>query len=143
MIPPDTMGAVGPNHLMVMLNSQVRIQNKTGGTISTVSLSTFWTSGTGLTGSPFDPRLIYDSLTQRWMAVVDAEARSTSSAMWFVISASNDPTGTWTFYSFPADGTGTYWADFPDIGVNKPWIAITDNMYKIASPYNYVAASAA
>lgn len=30
-IPPDTMGAAGPNHLMVTLNSVVRIQDKTGG----------------------------------------------------------------------------------------------------------------
>src|ERR1043166_9157758 len=33
-IPPDTMGAVGPNHVMTMLNSQVRVHSKTGGTIS-------------------------------------------------------------------------------------------------------------
>ncbi|HMJ63824.1 MAG TPA: hypothetical protein VK615_00625 [Candidatus Binatia bacterium] len=28
--PPDTMGAVGPNHVMTMLNTQVRIQSRTG-----------------------------------------------------------------------------------------------------------------
>src|SRR5437773_10738018 len=32
--PPDTMGAVGPNHLMIMINGQVRIQNRTGTTVS-------------------------------------------------------------------------------------------------------------
>src|SRR5205823_3385779 len=47
-IPPDTMGAAGPSHLLTMLNSQVRIQNKGGGIISTVSLASFWTAGTGL-----------------------------------------------------------------------------------------------
>src|SRR2546428_1978554 len=39
--PPDTMGAVGPNHLMVMLNPGVRIQDRAGGVISTVSFSNF------------------------------------------------------------------------------------------------------
>ncbi|HXI50782.1 MAG TPA: hypothetical protein VNH84_04740 [Candidatus Saccharimonadales bacterium] len=38
---PDTQGAVGPNHLMVMLASQVRVQDHTGNTLTTISLSTF------------------------------------------------------------------------------------------------------
>ena len=90
-IPPDTMGAAGPNHLMVMLNTQVRIQNRSGTNLSTVSLSTFWTSGTGLSGSPFDPRLIYDSLSGRWMAIVDADAKLGTSEVWFAISATSSP----------------------------------------------------
>jgi hypothetical protein len=128
-IPPDTMGAVGPNHLMIMLNTQVRVQNKTGGNLSTVTLNTFWTSGTGLSGNPFDPLIIYDSLSSRWMAIVDADSRQATSAVWFAISDTSDPTGNWTFYGIEADSTDTLWADFPDIGVNSTWIAITNNMF--------------
>ena len=36
-IPPDTHGAAGPNHLMTTLNTQVRIQNRAGATLSTVT----------------------------------------------------------------------------------------------------------
>ena len=90
-IPPDTMGAAGPQHLMTMLNSQVRIQNKTGGTVSTVSLATFWTAGTGLSGGPFDPHVVYDSLSGRWMAAVFANAATVKSQVWFAISATSDP----------------------------------------------------
>ena len=131
-IPPDTMGAAGPNHLMTMLNSQVRIQNKSGSILSTVLLDTFWTSGTGLSGDPFDPRIIFDSLTNRWMATIDADSRSTTSAVWFAVSDDDDPTGSWTFYAFDADAADTDWADFPDIGTNSTWVAITNNMYTIA-----------
>ena len=92
------MGAAGPNHLMTMLNTQVRIQNKTGTNLGTVTLDTWWTNGTGLSGDPFDPRIIYDSLTGRWMAVVDADARDlTNSATWFAVSDTSDPTGNWTY----------------------------------------------
>src|SRR5258706_6631730 len=35
-IPPDTHGAVGPDHLMTVLNTQVRIQNRAGAILSTV-----------------------------------------------------------------------------------------------------------
>ena len=128
-IPPDTMGAAGPSHLMVMLNSQVRIQDKTGSAVSTVNLSDFWTNGTGLVGDPFDPRLIFDSIDDRWLATVDADGQSKSSAVWFAISDNDDPTGSWTFYSFDADAANLQWADFPGFGVNSTWIAITNNMF--------------
>ena len=131
-IPPDTMGAAGPNHLMVMLNTQVRIQNKSGAEVSIVTLDTFWTGGgTGLSGDPFDPKLVYDSLSGRWMATVDADSRSATSAVWFAISDTSDPTGTWDFYAFDADSTDTYWADYPGFGVNSTWIAITNNMFTV------------
>jgi cysteine-rich repeat protein len=132
-IPPDTMGAAGPNHLMTMLNSEVRVQDKTGGVISTVSLDTFWTGGTGLSGDPFDPVLVYDSLSGRWLATVDANPRSTSSEVWFAISSSSDPTGAWTFYGFSAETGGgqLIWADFPGLGANSTWIAITNNTFSV------------
>ncbi len=128
-IPPDTMGAAGPNHLVVMLNTQVRIQNKLGGTIDTVTLDNFWTSMTGLSGNPFDPKIVYDSLSGRWIATVDADGGLATSAAWFAISDTSDPTGAWTFYAFDTDTTNTYWADYPGFGVNSTWIAITNNMF--------------
>jgi hypothetical protein len=131
-IPPDTMGAAGPSHLMTMLNTQVRIQDKTGSNLSTVSLTTFWTSGTGLSGNPFDPKIVYDSISGRWIATCDANSRSASSRVFFAISSTNDPTGAWTYYWFVADATGTAWADYPGFGVNQTWIAITNNMYTVS-----------
>ena len=62
---PDTQGAVGPNHLMVTLSSQVRIQNRSGGVISTVSLDAFW-GGLG-NSTVFDPRVYYDRVHQKWI----------------------------------------------------------------------------
>ena len=137
-IPPDTMGAAGPTHLMTMLNSQVRIQSKTGGTISTVSLTTFWTAGTGLTGDPFDPRVIYDASAGRWIASAAANGNDRSSAAWFAISATSDPTGTWTFFGFPAGfaGTKALWVDFPTMGLNSTWIAITANMFSVSQAHS-------
>jgi len=40
--PPDTHGAVGPNHLMTVLNTQILIQDKTGTVLSpAVSMDSF------------------------------------------------------------------------------------------------------
>src|SRR5207247_1052038 len=44
LFPPDTHGAVGTNHVVTMLNTQVRILTRAGATITTMSLSNFWAS---------------------------------------------------------------------------------------------------
>lgn len=140
-IPPDTMGAAGPSHLVAMLNTEVRIQNKTGAQASRVTLDTFWTSGTGLSGDPFDPRISYDSMSGRWIAAADANGGSASSQVWLAVSATSDPTGTWTFYSFGADAafpSGTTWADFPSLGINSKWIVVTNNMFTVAPGEDFV-----
>lgn len=129
-IPPDTHGSVGPSHLMTMLNSQVRIQTKTGTNVSTVSLSSFWSP---LPGSPFDPRLHYDAINSRWIAICAVNGNSTSSKVNFAISSTSDPTGTWKYYQFDADSLETTrWADYPTVGFNNTWIAITANMFTVA-----------
>ena len=75
-IPPGTDGAVGPAHLMVALNSQIEIQTRTGGSISTVSLLSFWSS-LGVT-TVTDPRVLYDPYGQRWAIVTGADAQTTA-----------------------------------------------------------------
>lgn len=131
-IPPDTYGSVGPSHVMTMLNTQVRVQTKLGVTISTVSLATFWTS---IAGSKFDPKVNYDAASGRWMAVCVASASLATSKVCFAISASSDPTGSWAFYEFDADAADTLWADYPCVGVNATWIAITNNMFTLPGAF--------
>ncbi len=130
-IPPDTHGAVGLNHVMTMLNSQVRIHNKSGNIISTVSLAAFW-SPTGATGF-YDPHIIYDQSTNRWYATCDSDRQSAASSVLFAISDTGDPTGPWKWFRIDADPTDVNWADYPDIGFNNTWIAITNNMFTVAA----------
>jgi len=129
-IPPDTCGAAGPSHLVTALNTQVRIQTKTGATLSTVSLEGFFGAG-GLAGNAFDPRVIFDRISGRWLVVTDANSRSVDSAIWLAVSRSSDPTGTWDFYSLRGDAAGTAWADFPGIATNSKWIVISNNMFSL------------
>ena len=127
--PPDTNGAVGPNHVMTMLNSEVRIQDKAGNVVAPdVSLLTFW-SVTGVF-DVFDPRLVFDQHIDRWLATCDANRFSSLSSVLFALSDTSDPTGMWTFYRFDADPSDTYWSDFPNIGFNRTWVAITNNMFR-------------
>lgn len=132
-IPPDTYGAVGPSHVMTMLNSQVRIQNKFGDTISTVSLTTFWSSLPS-SDQTFDPRVQYDAIHNRWIASCAVNGQMSNSKLNFAISSTSDPTGAWTFYQVLADtleSGAANWADYPCLGFNGTWFVITANMFRV------------
>ena len=63
------------------------------------------------------------------MVVTLADFRVASSAVLVAVSDTGDPTGTWTRYSFDADGPNLVWADFPIVGLNDQWVVITLNMF--------------
>ncbi|HKQ40227.1 MAG TPA: Calx-beta domain-containing protein, partial [Verrucomicrobiae bacterium] len=135
-IPPDTMGAVGPNHVMTALNSEVRIQDRQGTILSTISLNTFWATMGG--PDAFDPRVRYDPYENRWIFTAAADAPlilgtniflTFSSSILLAVSATDDPTGNWYLYRVFADEFGNNWADYPTVGFNKQWIVVSVNMF--------------
>jgi hypothetical protein len=128
-IPPDVMGAAGPNHLMETLNSQYRIFNKSGGVISTLSLTGFW-SGLSSVGSPYsDPHLTYDSSTSRWITCIIAQLTNGDYGIFVAASQTSDPTGKWYEYSIDTGPSSTL-PDYPLLGYNKKWVVITTNDFK-------------
>ncbi len=131
-IPPDTHGTVGPNHVMTTLNTEVRIQTRTGTTLSTVSLDNFWTSVTG-GGSTFDPKVLYDPYSKRWLFTACVDGFAASSGVLIATSQSDDPTGNWNLYKVDADASNVDWADYPSIGFNKDWVVVDVNMFGISS----------
>jgi hypothetical protein len=136
-IPPDTMGAVGPNHLMTTLNSQVRIQTRSGVNVSTVSLNSFWAS----LGNPdvFDPHVAYDPLGGRWIFSAAANSQLASAAVLVGVSASSDPTGNWFLYKVTVDPAGQQWADFDQLGFNKDWVVVSANIFKKSNGFQAVS----
>ena len=130
-IPPDVNGAVGPSHIMTTLNTQVRIQNLTGGTISTVSLNSFWAS----LGNPsvFDPKILYEPFNNRWIFTAAANGFSSTSAILIGVSQTNNPTGVWNLYKIDADASNLNWFDYPSLGFNKDWIVVTGNIFTVAA----------
>ena len=91
----------------------------------------FW-SPTGTT-SLSDPHVLYDPVTNRWYASSIADFQTINSAIVFAVSDSANPMGTWKFYRIAADPTHVNWADFPDIGYNQTWIAISANMFTVSA----------
>ncbi|MDX6692928.1 MAG: hypothetical protein QOF02_531 [Blastocatellia bacterium] len=130
-IPPDTHGAVGLQHLMTVHNGRVRIQDKAGNIISSVLLTTFWAALSSSALDVFDPKVVYDPLSNRWVMISCAERRSAGSSILVGVSQTSDPTANWTLYRLDADPANILWADYPSIGFNKDWIVIQANMFPV------------
>jgi len=123
---PDTQGAVGPNHLMVTLGSQVRVQDRAGGVLSTVSLDAFW--GTLGGSNVFDPRVIYDSAFQRWITVAIANPATNNSSLLLAVSESSNPGGNWYRHQIRVDLTDGVYAASPNLGLSRDWIIVSAAM---------------
>jgi len=139
-IPPDTMGAVGPQHVVTMLNTQVTIQSRSGVVRSgyPISLNAFWSPLGSFTGSSstFDPRIFYDASADRWIAVADSAGDLPTSALLIAASQTGDPGGMWNYYKIPV-GTSNLWGDFPTLGVNAKWVTVSLNMFQISKGEAY------
>ena len=137
-IPPDTQGAVGLDKVFVNTNQNYRVQDKlTGAPLSTVSIDSFWASSGG--GGFFDPRITFDPYNQRWILVADSNGGTSGSSIEVAVSQTADPQGSYFIYRFvvgcapSSAGCSTQgeWADFPMLGFNKNWVAVSMNMFEI------------
>lgn len=126
-IPPDVNGAPGPDHLVITLNTQVRVQDREGNPLSTISLGGFWVSLPG--GGTFDPKILYDFEEDRWIFVTCAGSTAGDSRIYMGVTETSDPTGNWFLYSFIADAQNQVWFDYPSMGFNKKWIVVSGNMF--------------
>ena len=136
-IPPDTMGAVGPSHLMETLNGTVTYFNKSSGAqISSGTLNAFWTNRPlGLT--TFDPKVVYDQHSSRFIVVSLAGTSTVNSTVLVGVSATSDPTGTWSLYSFSGVESGTWWSDYPGLGVDANNVYLSFNMFTNGDSFDH------
>jgi hypothetical protein len=142
-IPPDTNGAVGLDKVFTNTNSNFRIHDKaTGAALSTVNSDTFWAAagGTGV----FDPQIQYDPYNNRWILAITSNAQTASSSIEVAVSQTSDPQGSYFLFRFIVGcaagsagcNAGGEWADFPMLGFNKNWVAVSVNMFTISTNTN-------
>ncbi|MBK8987107.1 MAG: hypothetical protein IPM39_13690 [Chloroflexi bacterium] len=107
--PPDTVGDVGKDHYIQMVNGSgtpVSIYNKTtGALIQSFAL----TSLPGCATGSGDPIVLYDQLADRWFLSEFGSGNS----LCIYISTTPDPTGTYYSYQF----TTPSFPDYPKYGV--------------------------
>ena len=130
-IPPDVNGAVGTTHVMTTLNSQVRIATREGVVVSTVTLNSFFSSLSGVSGV-YDPKVLFDHQASRWIFIASSNPQSANSSTLLAVSKTADPTAGWNFYRVDVDATNANWVDYPSLGFNDKWITVQMNLFTVS-----------
>ncbi|MEB3248682.1 MAG: PEP-CTERM sorting domain-containing protein [Merismopediaceae bacterium] len=133
--PPDTMGAVGLDHIVQLLNGSYAVYDKSGSVLSRISLNQFWQNA-GVTRAgdfAFDPRVNYDPFSGRWFAASVDNALGVNNFL-VAVSQTSNPLDGWNGYAIPSDTpANTRWADFDTLGFNGQSVTIAANMFPISS----------
>ncbi len=130
--PPDPRAAVGPNHVVAVVNGGIAFFTKAGKRTFFQRLtgsSGFW-GKQGARNFVFDPRVLFDPHSGRYLAMAAEHVSKTKGYFDLAISDDDDPNGTWYKYRFdvtvPARG---YFVDYPHLGVDDKAIYITSNNF--------------
>ncbi len=105
-IPPDTMGAVGPAHIVEMINGNFEVFDKTGASLGSLDLDIFWPVIAGVpvqNGDTFDSRIVFDPASGRFFASSIDRDFGTGNNIYLARSDSSDATGDWDGVRFAAD----------------------------------------
>ena len=111
-IPPDTMGAVGPQHFVIVVNSVIATYDKaTGGLIGMSSLPGFFNANPGIG----DPRILFDTQSQRWFIIATTFNFTNPSRVYLAVSTTSYPIAYWfkTYFTISPN-----WVDYPTLGVD-------------------------
>ncbi len=130
-VPPDPEVAVGPSHIVAVVNSRYAVYDKSGTLLAgPSSLTTFFTGSGGTPGCDssypgiFDPNVLYDEEADRFILGVDGGGSSYCIA----VTTGSSPTGTWNRYAFPTNYGGSGF-DFPHAGVGRQAIYVGSNQF--------------
>jgi hypothetical protein len=130
--PPDTNGAVGPDHYMQQTNLLVRVWDKTGSPlVAPFKLSSLFTSlgGQCSVQDAGDPIVLYDQMADRWVLSQFAYANFNAPPYHecIAVSTTADPTGTYYLYDFITPGNE--FPDYPKLGVWPDGYYMTTNQF--------------
>jgi hypothetical protein len=119
-LPPDPVGAVGPNHYVQMVNSNFAIYGKNGAVLSAPkAINMLWSAtpnSTCATHNNGDPIVLYDQLADRWMlSQFTVKSGAEAYAECIAISQTPDPAGPYWLYEF--DEANAVFHDYPHLGV--------------------------
>ena len=141
--PPDTHAAAGPDSIVEITNGHVAIYNKSGGLIAggdsgagAIDLRTFC----GVSDC-FDPKVIYDQASQRFVAVAIEGRQFSDSFLHVMVSKDSTPANLTTDWDKFRHASGTTidstngWFDYPGLGVSPDALVVTGNIFSAADAF--------
>lgn len=140
-VPPDPDIAVGPNHIVCVVNVAIGFFRKDGTPLFQQDLgANGFFSGMDVKPFVFDPKCFYDPISRRFFVVaLEQDGASETSKCLVAVSDDSDPTGTWHRYRVEAKqvvNNVSYWLDYPGFGHNADAVMITGNMFGFSGGFN-------
>jgi IPT/TIG domain len=128
--PPDTDIAVSQSDVVRTVNSTIEVRSRTGALLASNDLNTFLSVDS--THYSADPRVIYDSWSQRWWLTITQVANNftcsgVAAPVLIAVSASSNPLpfSSWIVYELPLVTAGTFLADQPGLGISANTVAVS------------------
>ena len=133
-VPLDNYLAVSDSNKIVSVsNVMFRVYEPDGSNILSKTLQSFCTPSnlTGVNNGKFDPKVVYDPIADRFIAVILNGFNSNYSKIVVAFSQTNKPEGVWNFYVLPGNPfNDTTWFDYPAINITDNEVFITGNQIK-------------
>jgi len=135
--PPDPTLAVGPDHVVMTVNSAIAFYDKDGNQTFSSALGTpgspgFFETVGASSNFVFDPKCFYDQKTGRFVVMALEVIGETESWIDIAISDDSDPNGIWYKYrtfSVIDVNSSNYWVDYPGLGSDDNAFYITGNLF--------------
>lgn len=118
-VPPDPELAVGPNHVVAVVNKVFAIYDKSGTLLAGPTPFDNFFASLGCSGT-FDPNVLYDEESGRFFLGIDSNG---GTAYCFAGSQTPDPTGPWWIYRLTTASGGNFF-DNPHAGVGDEVIVM-------------------
>ncbi|MEE9440926.1 MAG: hypothetical protein V3V27_03225, partial [Candidatus Thermoplasmatota archaeon] len=135
--PPDPIIAAGPEHVVVMTNGAIAFFQKNGTKDFQDEIEDsygFW-GEEGATNFVFDPEVIYDPHTDRFMAMACERGTGSKSYYLLAVSDDSDPNGDWYKYRIDVTGLAGGDIDSPNIGVDSQAVYLTADFFTGGQKY--------
>jgi len=136
-IPYDAAVAVGPGHVLALVNDEWIAYDRNGTQLAAHGFGAWW----GLSaGSAFDPKCFYDAAAGRFVMIATSMA-SPAANMYVSVSQTSDPTGSWWTWTMDWRYDGRKltqnWGDFPGLGYDDAAVYVTANQYAFTGGFKY------
>lgn len=128
-IPSDNdMSISDSGYIVSVTNRSIHMYDTSGQELDAVSLEQF-AGPLDITGSKYDPRVIYDPEADRFVLCFLNGRHDTSSRIIFGFSQHQNPTAGWNLYSITGSPTGPgLWSDYPMIALGENALYFTINL---------------
>ena len=130
--PPDPDLAVGPNHIVAVVNVDMRFFDKDGNQQFNTGLESWF----GSSGFVFDPVALYDPHAERYV-VVAAEHLGNGDYFRIAVSDDNDPNGTWYKYQVNVSSICGF-IDFENLGCSTTAYSVAADCFSGGGNYLHI-----